>query len=292
LSSFIFEGCKKDDTSPSEIEGCTDESATNYNEDATIDDGSCLYDNDDILGCMDPLAVNYNEEATIDDGSCEYINLPIANFSWNLESNEAPILVSFTNYSANSDTYIWDFGDGESSSEENPVHLYQSGGDYTVSLTSSISEEHEDLKVEIITIANAPSKLIINKIRIVDMPLTNNGSDWDDGVFGYQYPDVYYSLMDGGNELCSSSSQDNIDALPIEFTENLPYTLNDLTREYSIELWDNDILVGLGSNEYIGLCSFTPSNYIPLTGDEEYLIGIPVSPNDGIIMVLEVEWTE
>ena len=27
---------------------------------------------DDILGCMDPSAINYNFEATIDDGSCEY----------------------------------------------------------------------------------------------------------------------------------------------------------------------------------------------------------------------------
>lgn len=48
---------------------CTDPTAINYNEFATNDDGSCIYD---IYGCTDPLADNYNPEATIDDGSCTY----------------------------------------------------------------------------------------------------------------------------------------------------------------------------------------------------------------------------
>ena len=39
--------------------------AVNYNPEATIDDGSCIYG-----GCTDPNAFNYNEEVTIDDGSC------------------------------------------------------------------------------------------------------------------------------------------------------------------------------------------------------------------------------
>ena len=37
------------------VYGCTNESASNYNPDATADDGSCL-----ILGCTDPEALNYN----------------------------------------------------------------------------------------------------------------------------------------------------------------------------------------------------------------------------------------
>ena len=49
------------------IPGCTNETATNYNPDATIDDGFCI-----IEGCTDNAATNYNSEATIDNGSCEY----------------------------------------------------------------------------------------------------------------------------------------------------------------------------------------------------------------------------
>ena len=41
-------------------EGCTDPTATNYNADASIDDGTCT-----IEGCTDPNAVNYNSNANI-----------------------------------------------------------------------------------------------------------------------------------------------------------------------------------------------------------------------------------
>ncbi len=34
-------------------------------------------------------------------------------------------------------TYLWNFGDGQTSTEENPVHTYTAGGDYTVSLTAT-----------------------------------------------------------------------------------------------------------------------------------------------------------
>lgn len=54
-----------------DVLGCTDPDADNYDEDATIDDGSCTYDGD-VYGCTDPEADNYNADATIDDGSCTY----------------------------------------------------------------------------------------------------------------------------------------------------------------------------------------------------------------------------
>ncbi len=54
------------------LSGCTDPTATNYDETATVDDGGCTYT---IEGCTDPLAVNYDETATVDDGGCAY---PIA----------------------------------------------------------------------------------------------------------------------------------------------------------------------------------------------------------------------
>ena len=57
---------------PVDVYGCTDPEAINYNPQATVDDGSCEYQQD-ILGCTDPAALNYNPLATIDDGSCEYI---------------------------------------------------------------------------------------------------------------------------------------------------------------------------------------------------------------------------
>ena len=74
-----------------EVPGCTDETACNYNETATDDDGSCEYaeeyydcngdclndadgdgvcDELEVAGCTNLDACNYDELATDDDGSC------------------------------------------------------------------------------------------------------------------------------------------------------------------------------------------------------------------------------
>ena len=42
--------------------------------------------------------------------------------------------VSFLNNSVDADTFLWDFGDGNSSTDKNPKHLYTEPGEYTVSL--------------------------------------------------------------------------------------------------------------------------------------------------------------
>jgi hypothetical protein len=52
--------------------GCMDDTANNYNGEATKDDESCEYDPDPIEGCTDDTATNYNDNATVEDDSCEY----------------------------------------------------------------------------------------------------------------------------------------------------------------------------------------------------------------------------
>lgn len=43
--------------------------------------------------------------------------------------------VAFTALAVNAKTYLWDFGDGQTSTEPNPVHVYTDGGYYTVTLS-------------------------------------------------------------------------------------------------------------------------------------------------------------
>jgi len=47
------------------VPGCTQEWVDNFNVLASEDDGSCY-----LYGCLDTLAFNYNQNVTIEDGTC------------------------------------------------------------------------------------------------------------------------------------------------------------------------------------------------------------------------------
>jgi len=58
----------------------------------------------------------------------------IATFSSTYEPGEFPQTVYFTSTNSNATGWLWDFGDGSTSTEENPVHTYLVDGDYEVTL--------------------------------------------------------------------------------------------------------------------------------------------------------------
>jgi plastocyanin len=60
---------------------------------------------------------------------------PAANFTYSISAGNQ---VAFTNSSLNATTFTWNFGDGETSSSNNPTHTYPAAGTYTVQL---IAEE-------------------------------------------------------------------------------------------------------------------------------------------------------
>jgi PKD repeat protein len=70
----------------------------------------------------------------------EYIQFespaPVANYTAAPRSGNSPLLVQFTDASTgNITSWLWDFGDGSTSTGQNPAHTYQNAGSYTVSLT-------------------------------------------------------------------------------------------------------------------------------------------------------------
>lgn len=76
-----------------------------------------------------------------------------ASFTANPTSGQAPLAVQFTDTSTGSPTnWDWNFGDGTSSTAQNPSHVYNSAGSFTATLTvtSGSSASHT------ITVTNAP----------------------------------------------------------------------------------------------------------------------------------------
>ena len=64
----------------------------------------------------------------------------VADFSVDNTVGEYPHTVSIYNNSSSSNSFSWDFGDGNSSSSMNPVHSYERVGNYMLELT--VEDEH------------------------------------------------------------------------------------------------------------------------------------------------------
>ena len=81
------------------------------------------------------------------------IETPLACFTFQvLESGpcESNCRVQFTNCSQKSNSYEWDFGDGQTSSEINPLHSFSSPGTYAVQLVSTNSIGSDDTSSNVI----------------------------------------------------------------------------------------------------------------------------------------------
>ncbi|MCE5347592.1 MAG: PKD domain-containing protein [Bacteroidales bacterium] len=109
--------------------------------------------------------------------------LPVPVFSFT-NNQKGPVEVKFTNSSKFSEDYLWDFGDGKYSKEENPTNYYELPGFYTVSLRA-INSEGSTTKKESITIKGI-SFYIVNYSSFT---LTKAFAFYDDGntfrLYGY-----------------------------------------------------------------------------------------------------------
>jgi len=78
--------------------------------------------------------------------------LPVSTFTFTVNSTKAPVTASFINNSQNADTYLWNFGDGTSSAEKNPVHVYTTQGQYTIALEAKSGSGNTNSSVQYITV--------------------------------------------------------------------------------------------------------------------------------------------
>lgn len=75
---------------------------------------------------------------------------PMAYFIADSNDNAAPARVTFGNQSKKAETYLWDFGDGTTSTEISPTHKYITSGKYTVKLTATKGKKQHTMEKELI----------------------------------------------------------------------------------------------------------------------------------------------
>ncbi len=81
-----------------------------------------------------------------------------AAFAANPSSGQAPLAVNFTDQSSGPvNSWSWNFGDGATSTAQNPSHTYNSAGSFTATLTVNGSSGQTSSTSQTITVTNAPS---------------------------------------------------------------------------------------------------------------------------------------
>jgi PKD repeat protein len=100
---------------------------------------------------------------------------PIADFTYSIDG----LTVTFTDQSYDPDGYIvtwlWDFGDGQTSGIPSPVHTYAVDGTYTVSLTVTDNEGASSTKSEVITVGTAPEMFVFD----ISMSIRKRGRNYN-----------------------------------------------------------------------------------------------------------------
>ncbi len=117
------------------------------------------------------------------DSTAAYSDWDYASYS---DSLWAPSNVEFQNYSKHATSFLWEFGDGDTSSVKNPTHVYQSQGTYTCLLNAICNGDTSKFSRQI-KIKAPPTVISVYKVTVW-LPDTYIGADvWVDLWYAGQF---------------------------------------------------------------------------------------------------------
>ena len=240
------------------------------------------------------------------DWACEFpTTVPSVDF---LTSSETSCTgeINFRDYSTNNPTsWSWDFGDGTTSTEQNPTHFYTTNGTYDVQLTATNSFGSANIvKNSLITI-NRPQKPTVQDDMICrhdDATLTastvNSGIlRWFDAEFeGNEVHTGSSFQVDVVNETISFWVEELVDAQPqfvgpadssigqganFDGEEGLVFDVFERIELVSVLVFSN----GTKSRNFIlrdknGVLIESVTRFIP-SGENRIPLGIEIEPGDG-----------
>lgn len=111
--------------------------------------------------------------------------------------------IKFTDCSINGKSYLWDFGDGTTSTKGSPNHTYTAEGDYTVTLTIT-KKKLTSTETQVITVG----KRYILNVQVDQIPTVNSqGNPWDAG----DNPDLQFFAKPSSASTWTYTSDENTD---------------------------------------------------------------------------------
>ena len=117
--------------------------------------------------------------------------VPVASFTTDKNTGCAPLLVNFTNTSSGAVSYIWNFGNSNTSTIANPSTAYVTSGIFTVTLIVTSAGGQRDTSTTTITIVNDPVAAFVANplsgcedytiISFTNSSTNSNSFTWDFG---------------------------------------------------------------------------------------------------------------
>nr|WP_319374820.1 chitobiase/beta-hexosaminidase C-terminal domain-containing protein [uncultured Methanobacterium sp.] len=255
------------------------------------------------LSSMTTPVIGYNSTLYITQYTHDYpdvlLNLfaiqdVVADFTTDKISGNDSITVQFTDTSSNIPTFwSWDFGDENTSDEQNPTHTYNTPGKYTVTLTiaTNYGDTKTVTKTDYITVTDTKAPTVTanlttgtyNNTQTVSLTSNDNTAT------------IYYTL-DGSTPTNTSNQYTN--PITIDKTKTLKYAAVDTngnwspinTQTYTIDTivptvtanvttgtYNTTQTVSLTSDDNTATIYYTLDGSTPTTSSNQYTGPIPIN---------------
>lgn len=205
---------------------------------------------------------------------------PSAFFSYQAVVTRVPAKVTFNNLSQNAAAWNWSFGDGGTSSDRDPVHVYKQPGTYTVRLTATNggSSDYHTISIQILPAYNFVS---IASVKILSIPAGNFDLDGTTPDLTFRITDINHTeLYNPGTYYANPT------ALPLSWTVSPAYTPPSMSSIRKIVIYDYDEFAGIPSYDMVGEAGFIgsiitadeddpyPAKYLAANGDTRIELGL------------------
>ena len=167
---------------------------------------------------------------------------PVADFTW--LQQDGTLSVGFADASSNNPTdRLWDFGDGSTSTEPSPTHVYATDGEFTVSLTVT-GPGGSDSETHLVAVEAPPPPPTVTTIAADDFD-RSGASFW--GVA--QVGDLY--SYQGTVANFSVTSQRGVVTLPAAGASRGAFLFSTLVRDATMHLAVSTDKAAAGSSIYV-----------------------------------------
>ncbi len=199
------------------------------------------------------------------DSTAAYSDWDYASYN---DSLWAPANIEFQNYSKHATSYFWEFGDGSTSTEKDPTHVYQSQGTYTCLLNAICNGDTSKFSRQI-EIKPSPNRIDILEVTVwmpdnyidsdIDIDIIYNGHL--DANVGANSVSGFPATFEVGESLFLFNGDFNTDELIFKIfssygdgTSEATFVIKsrDLQLDYYPTLLSFDDLEGIKLNALIG----------------------------------------